>query len=62
MERFWSLSEEDRQAEMDRMRGMREQWEGMSEDEREGAMGRMRDRFEDWRDSGGVDLPELTLD
>jgi len=62
MERWRSMSEEERQAEMARFRGMREQWESMSDEEREGAMGRMRDRFEDWRASGAVELPELTLD
>jgi hypothetical protein len=62
MERFWSLSEEQRQAEMARFQDMRIQWENMSDEEREAAMGRMRDRFEDWRASGEVELPPMTLD
>lgn len=62
MERFRSMSEEDRQAEMARFQDMRAQWEAMSDEERDEAMGRMRDRFEDWRASGAVELPELTLD
>jgi len=62
MQRWQNMSEDERQAEMARMRGMREQWEGMSDEEREAAMGRMRDRFEAWRASGAVELPQLTLD
>ena len=62
MERWQNMSEEERQAETARMRGMWERWQGMSEEEREEAMGRMRERFEDWRQSGAVELPELTLD
>ncbi len=62
MEKWRNMSEEERQSEMARFRDMREQWEGMSDEEREETMGRMRDRFEDWRESGAVELPELTLD
>jgi hypothetical protein len=62
MQRWQNMPEDERQAEMARMRGMREQWEGMSDEEREAAMGRMRDRFEAWRASGAVELPQLTLD
>lgn len=62
MQKWQNMSEDERQAEMARMRGMREQWEGMSDEEREAAMGRMRDRFEAWRASGAVELPQLTLD
>ncbi|UCG48025.1 MAG: hypothetical protein JSU94_21420 [Phycisphaerales bacterium] len=62
MERWRNMSEEERQAERERLRGMWERWQGMSEEERQEAMGRMRERFEDWRQSGAVELPELTLD
>ena len=62
MERWRNMSEEERQAEMARLRGMRQRWENMSDQEREEAMGRMRDRFQAWRDSGATELPELTLD
>lgn len=62
MERFWSLPEDERQAEMARFQDMRAQWENMSDEDREAAMGRMRDRFEDWRASGEVELPPMTLD
>ncbi len=61
-ERWQNMSEQERQAETARLRGMWERWQGMSEEEREEAMGRMRERFEDWRQSGAVELPELTLD
>jgi len=62
MERWRNMSEEQRQAEMARLRGMRDRWESMSDEERQGAMQRMRDRFEDWRASGATELPEITLD
>lgn len=62
MERWRNMSEEDRRAEMARLRGMRERWESMSDEERQGAMQRMRDRFEDWRASGATELPQITLD
>jgi hypothetical protein len=62
MQKWQSMSEEERQAETARRRAMRARWEGMSADEQREAMGRMRGRFEEWRQSGRVELPELSLD
>ncbi len=62
MQKWQSMSEEERQAETARMQAMRARWEGMSEDEQRETMGRMRGRFEEWRQSGGIELPELSLD
>jgi len=62
MERWQNMSEEERQAEMGRLRGMRIRWESMSDEERQQAIDRGRGRFEEWRRSGRVELPELTLD
>ncbi len=62
VQKWQSMSEEERQAETARMQAMRARWEGMSEDERRETMQRMRGRFEEWRQSGGIELPELSLD
>lgn len=62
MQKWQSMSEEERQVETARLQAMRARWEGMSEDEQREAMGRMRGRFEEWRQSGGIELPELSLD
>ncbi len=62
MQKRQNMSEEERQADTARLRAMRVRWEGMSADEQREAMGRMRGRFEDWRQSGRVELPELSLD
>lgn len=62
MQKWQNMSEEEREAEMGRLRGMRARWENMSEEEREGTMQRMRGRFEEWRESGQVELPEISLD
>ncbi len=62
MDRWQNMSEDERQAEMGRLNGMRIRWDNMSEEERSQAMERGRQRFEDWRRSGQVELPELTLD
>jgi hypothetical protein len=62
MERWQNMSEDERQAEMGRLRGMRIRWESMSDEERQQAIDRGRGRFEEWRRSGQVELPELTLD
>jgi len=62
MERWQNMSEDERQAEIGRLRGMRIRWDNMSDEERQGAIERGRQRFEEWRRSGQVELPELTLD
>ncbi len=62
MQKWQNMSEEERQAETARMQAMRARWEGMSEDEQRETMGRMRGRFEEWRQSGSIELPELSLD
>lgn len=62
MERWQNMSEDERQAEMGRLNGMRIRWESMSDEERSQAMERGRQRFEEWRRSGQVELPEITLD
>lgn len=62
MERWQSMSEDERQAEIGRLNGMRIRWDNMSEEERSQAMERGRQRFEEWRRSGQVELPEITLD
>jgi hypothetical protein len=61
-ERWQNMSEDERQAEIGRLNGMRIRWDNMSEEERSQAMQRGRERFEDWRRSGQVELPEITLD
>ena len=60
--RFMAMSPEEQAAERARLQGMRLRWEGMSEEEREETSQRLRDRAEDWRQSGSVELPELSLD
>ena len=62
MQKRQNMSDEERQAETARMQAMRVRWEGMSEDEQRDAMQRMRGRFEEWRQSGSIELPELSLD
>lgn len=62
MQKWQNMSEDERATETARMQSMRLQWESMSDDEREQASGRMRDRFEEWRQSGRVELPQLSLD
>ena len=62
LERWQNMSDEERQAETDRLRRMGERWQNMSDEERREATQRMRDRFEEWRQSGRVELPELSLD
>jgi len=62
MEKWQNMSEEERQAEIGRLNGMRIRWESMSDEERSQAMERGRQRFEEWRRSGQVELPEITLD
>ncbi len=62
MQKWQSMSEEERQAETARLQAMRARWEGMSADEQRETMGRMRGRFEEWRQNGGIELPELSLD
>jgi hypothetical protein len=62
MEKWQNMSEDERQAEIGRLRGMRARWDNMSEEERNQAMERGRQRFEEWRRSGQVELPEITLD
>jgi predicted Fe-S protein YdhL (DUF1289 family) len=62
MERWQNMSEDERQAEIGRLRGMRIRWESMSDEERQQAIDRGRGRFEEWRRSGQVELPEITLD
>ena len=61
-QKWQNMSEEERQAETARLRTMRARWEAMPEDEQREAMQRMRGRFEDWRQSGGIELPDLSLD
>jgi hypothetical protein len=61
-ERWQNMSEEQRQAEIARLREMGARWQRMSESERLEASRRVRERFEQWRRSGEVELPELTLD
>ena len=53
---------EVREVEVERRRAMRARWETMSDEERQEAMGRMRGQFEEWRQSGQVELPQITLD
>ena len=62
MQKWQSMSEEERQVETARLQAMRARWEVMSPDEQREAMGRMRGRFDEWRQSGGIELPELSLD
>ncbi|HEX41750.1 MAG TPA: hypothetical protein ENN81_06775 [Phycisphaerales bacterium] len=62
MQRFQTMSEQERQEEVARMRQMGERWQAMSEPERQAVLQRMRERFEDWRRSGSAELPELSLD
>jgi uncharacterized membrane protein len=62
MQKWQSMSEEERQVETARLQAMRARWEAMSDDEQRETMGRMRGRFEEWRQSGGIELPELSLD
>jgi hypothetical protein len=62
VERWQNMSEDERQAEIGRLNGMRIRWDNMSEEERNQAMERGRQRFEEWRRSSQVELPELTLD
>lgn len=62
MQRFWGMSESERQEETERMRQMGDRWQAMSEPEREAAIGRIRQRFEDWRNSDAIELPPPSLD
>ena len=62
MQRWQSMSSEEREVEVERRRAMRARWETMSDEERQEAMGRMRGQFEEWRQSGQVELPQITLD
>ncbi len=62
MQRWQSMSPEERQTETQRLQSMGQRWQTMSEEERNAVSQRMRDRFEDWRDSGTDELPELSLD
>lgn len=62
MEKWQNMSEDERQAEIGRLQGLRMQWENMSDEERQAAMERGRERFEQWRASGDVELPPITLD
>ena len=62
MARWQGMSEDERAFETERRRAMRERWETMSDDERKEASQRMRAQFEDWRQSGAVELPDISLD
>jgi len=62
MRRWQSMSDDERATEMARLQSMRVRWENMTDQEREQASARMRQRFEQWRQSGQVELPELSLD
>jgi len=62
IQRWQNMSPEEREAETTRLREMGERWENMTEEERREASERMRDRFEEWRQSGDVELPQLSLD
>jgi len=62
MARWQGMSEDERAFETERRRAMRERWETMSDDERQEASQRMRAQFEDWRQSGAVELPDISLD
>ncbi len=62
MEKWQNMSEEERQAETARLQAMGARWQAMSADEQREAMQRMRGRFEDWRQSGAIELPEMSLD
>ena len=62
MQRWQSMPAEVREVEVERRRPMRARWETMSDEERQEAMGRMRGQFEEWRQSGQVELPQITLD
>ena len=62
MQRWQSMPAEVREVEVERRRAMRARWETMSDEERQEAMGRMRGQFEEWRQSGQVELPQITLD
>lgn len=61
-QRWQTMSAEERQAEMARMRTGWERWQNMSAQEREAAMQRIRQQFEEWRRSGRVELPIPSLD
>ncbi len=62
MQRWQNMSEQDRQAEVARMREGWERWQNMSDQERQQVMQRMREQFEEWRRSGRIELPMPSLD
>jgi len=62
MQRWQNMSPEEKEAETARLKAMGERWENMTEEERQETSERMRDRFEEWRESGDVELPQLSLD
>ncbi len=62
MQKWQNMSEEERQTETARLQAMRARWEGMSPDEQQETMQRMMGRFDEWRQSGSIELPELSLD
>jgi len=62
MQKWQNMSVEERQVETARLQAMRARWEGMSPDEQQETMQRMRGRFDQWRQSGSIELPELSLD
>jgi hypothetical protein len=56
------MSEEERQAQGERMRTSWERWQNMSDEEKQEASRELRRRFEDWRQSGSIELPDMILD
>jgi len=62
IERWQNMPDDQRQAEMERMRADWGRWQYMSDEERQAASQRNRERFQQWRESGQIELPELSLD
>jgi len=62
IQKWQAMSAEEQQAERARWQDMRSRFEAMSEAEKLEVSQRLRKRFEEWRQSGRIELPELTLD
>ena len=62
IQKWQAMPLEAQQAERARFQGMRTRFEAMGEEEKLEVSQRLRDRFEEWRQSGRIELPELTLD
>jgi len=60
VERWQNMSDDERQVQIERMRADWGRWQYMSDEERQAASQRNRERFEQWRESGQIELPEMS--